>query len=68
MAGDAREDNGEPSLRINDRLGQIMPAREPSKLFTHIGLECADERAARGMSNRNALLGALAVDRPLDRK
>jgi hypothetical protein len=49
-----------------DCLEQVAPAREPGRLLAHIDLEILDQGPAQDLSNRQAFLGTLAVDGPLD--
>ena len=65
------EEQGEggPALEnVVDRLDQVVAPREPSELRAHIGMEIVDQGAAQRMARGQALLGALAVDRSLDRE
>ena len=45
-----------------------MSARQLRRLLAHVDLEIVDQRPAFRTADRNALLGALAVDRALDHK
>ena len=47
---------------------EVVPARQFRRLLAHIGHEIVDPGPAYGASDRQALLSAFAVDRPLDRK
>src|SRR5271157_5568810 len=45
-----------------------LPPRQLRRLLAHVGLEIVDKGLAFGAPNLEPLLGAPAVDRPLDRK
>ena len=46
-----------PALEnVIDRLGQVVPAREPGELLAHIDMEILDQWPAQGLPNGQALL------------
>ena len=55
---------GRPALEhVVDGLHEVVPARQFGRLLAHVGHEIVDQRPALRAANRQALLGALAVDR-----
>src|SRR5690348_2918868 len=58
---------GRPALQdIIDGLGEIVAPGELGAPLTHVNLKLLDQGLAPLLANRPALLGTLAVDRPLD--